>query len=189
MAICVDDATLREPSAPDGHLNHEMSAAAASPASSAKTAKPSLSPLMFLPGTLFWIAAGYGIATENETVLGVAVVLLIVVIVSVLVRRGIASAAEGAELARIWMHGDPARATIVRIDETGASFNDHPEVAFTLNVTDRMGRAYEAEARSYVRTIAIPRIQPGCELEVRIDPEDRSRVVLDEQVVYPGYRV
>ena len=154
----------------------------------AKSAKPALNPLMFLPGILFWVVIGYGIATGNETVLGIGAVLAVATVVSVLVVRGMASAAEAKELARIWAEGEPARATIIRIKETGASFNDHPQVDFQLAVTDHAGRTFETVATSYVRTLAIPRVQPGCELEVRIDPEDRSRIVLEEDVVYPGYR-
>ncbi len=157
-------------------------------AAAAKSTKPALNPLMFLPGLLFWGVFGYGIATGNETVLGIGTVLVVATIVTVLVIRGMASAAETKDLARIWLEGDPAQAKIVRIKETGASFNDHPQVDFELEVTDRMGRAFRTEATSYIRTIAIPRIQPGCELEVRIDPQDRGRVVLHEDVVYPGYR-
>ena len=145
-------------------------------------------PLILLPGTLFWAAVAYGIAMDDQFVLGGAVVLAVTTIVTVLIIKGIRSADESAELKRIWLDGSEGTAKIVRVKETGASFNDHPQVDFELEVSPRKGEAFGTSFTTYVRTLAIPRIQPGCEVSVRIDPKDPTRVVIDEELVYPGYR-
>ena len=43
------------------------------------------------------------------------------------------------------------------------------------------------QASVIVNMLAIPRVQPGCEIEVRIDPQDRSKVAIDEKLTYLGY--
>ena len=60
-------------------------------------------------------------------------------------------------------------------------------VTFQLEV-HAPGRApYAATATTIVSQLAIPRIQPGSTIQVRIDPADPNRVVVDESVTYLGY--
>ena len=47
---------------------------------------------------------------------------------------------------------------------------------------------YRVTTRALISMLAIPRIQPGTVIDVRVDRADRARVVVDEQLTAYGYR-
>lgn len=154
----------------------------------ARAASPKrVSPLMFLPGLAFWGFVGTGIYLENETLIGVGVAMLVLVIATKITLGLRRAQAERAELLRIWHEGLPATAKVLAISANGG-MNDHPRVTFQLEVSASGRAPYPVETTVIVSQLAIPRIQPGCELAVRVDPRDGSRVVVDESVTYLGYR-
>lgn len=149
-------------------------------ASSVRTA------LLFLPGTAFWVLFGVGLATGNETLIGLSVVLMVVTIVSVIVVRIRAASAQQAELRRIWREGQPARARILAL--TGAGMmGDHPQAWLDLEVHPPGTPAYRTRVHAHISQLAVPRVQPACEIDVRLDPSDRSRVVVDPALTPSGY--
>ena len=77
--------------------------------------------------------------------------------------------------------GTPAEALILRIWDTGMTVNDDPVIGMEVEVRPEEGDAWTATIpKSLVSRIDIPRFQPGQTIAVRFDPQDRSRVGLDE---------
>jgi hypothetical protein len=135
---------------------------------------------LVLAGTGFWVLVFAGIFTENTSLLGAATVLALVTAV-IVIRDAIRSAsARKAERERVWAVGTPARATVVSLTSgRGGGFNDHPMVDFVLDVTVAGGSARRLSASAVISQLAIPRVQPGCEIDVKIDPLDEANLVVD----------
>ena len=147
-----------------------------------------ISPLVFIPGTLFWVLVGIGMVRHDNRFVGTAVVLLVVTLVLVGIRAMRMSSHERAERARIWSQGAPATAKVVSISTKGGGLNDNPNIDFELDVLSPDGAPYRARTTIVVSLLAIPRIQPGCEIQVRVDANDRGVVLIDESLTYLGYK-
>lgn len=141
---------------------------------------------LFAPlGIAFWLAVGLGIYTENEHLIGgaaVAAVLALGVRLAFMAKR---ASHERAERLRIWLEGRPAQAR-VRSIRTNGGLNGHPRVDFELEVHGPV--PYRAHVTALVSKLAVPRIQPGSTIEVRIDPRDPAHVVIAEDLTPYGYR-
>jgi hypothetical protein len=90
--------------------------------------------------------------------------------------------AKAAEARRIWEGGTRGTAKVIQISTRGG-LNDNPGVDFVLDVTPDGQPTYCTSTWAIVSLLAIPRIQPGCEIEVRIDPRDPSKVAIDEKLL------
>jgi hypothetical protein len=85
-----------------------------------------------------------------------------------------------AETKRIQEAGVAARARIVEIWDTGITVNDDPVIGIRAEVTRADGTTYTATIpKSLISRLDIPRFQPGAVVDVRIDPQDSSKVALD----------
>ncbi len=85
-----------------------------------------------------------------------------------------------AETKRIQESGVTARARIVEIWDTGITLNDDPVIGIRAEVTRADGTTYTATIpKSLISRLDIPRFQPGAMVDVRIDPQDPSKVALD----------
>lgn len=73
------------------------------------------------------------------------------------------------------------------ITTRGGGLNDNPRVEFELSVSLPGGEPYAVRTSAIIDKLAIPRIQPDCEIEVRVDPNDRAKLALDDKLVYPRY--
>ena len=145
------------------------------------------SPLLFLPGILPWVLLGIGAARHDRALMQIGAVVMFLFIGTGLflkIRRGMATRREAG---RIWGAGKQAKAKVIDISTKGGSLNDNPSIAFDLDVTPVGQPSYRARVEVIVSKLAIPRIQPGCEIDVRIDPSDRAKVVIDEKLTYLGY--
>lgn len=77
--------------------------------------------------------------------------------------------------------GVAAEATIVKIWDTGITVNDDPVIGMEVQVYPEEGEPWSATIpKSLISRLDIPRFQPGQTVHVRFDPQDRSRVGLDE---------
>lgn len=138
-----------------------------------------------IPGTLFWVLIGVGATTDNDAFIGAAVVIGVGSI-AVFLGSGLKRhAAESAERRRIWDEGRPATARVVTLTDTGSRFNRHPVCVLELEVSDG-GTTRRASVRAVVSTLAVPRVQPGCEVAVRVDRADESAVVIDPALTVFG---
>ena len=84
-----------------------------------------------------------------------------------------------AAKAQLAQTGLPASAQVLAVQQTGVMVNYNPEVLATLQVTHpHTGAAYQVQAKSVVPQIAIPQIQPGAHIQVRINPTNPMDVAL-----------
>ena len=85
-----------------------------------------------------------------------------------------------AETKRIQESGVAARARILEIWDTGITVNEDPVIGIRAEVTRADGTTYTASIpKSLISRLDIPRFQPGAVVDVRIDPQDSSKVALD----------
>lgn len=145
-------------------------------------------PLLLAYGALFWGLVIAGSLTGNTGLIGAAVAMFLIVAVAVIARAVRAAGARRAEQRRIWMEGQPARASVVALSPTGGSFNDHPYVDLELEVQRDGGAPYRVTVQALVSLLAIPRVQPRCEIAVHVDRADRTRLVIDPALTPYGYR-
>jgi len=77
--------------------------------------------------------------------------------------------------------GEPARATVIEVWDTGITVNNDPVIGLRLTVEERPGHPpYEAVIKkSLVSRVHVPQFQPGSHVPIRIDPRDPARVALD----------
>lgn len=77
--------------------------------------------------------------------------------------------------------GLAAEALILRIWDTGITVNEDPVIGMDVEVHPAEGEPWSATIpKSLISRLDIPRFQPGQTVQVRFDPQDRTRVGLDE---------
>ena len=81
------------------------------------------------------------------------------------------SAISGRSLMRT---GQPAKAKVVSLTDTGTTINNNPVVRLVLEVQPPTGSPFEAETEKLISRLDVPNIQPGAVLDVRYDPETRE---------------
>lgn len=149
--------------------------------------KRKINPLMFIPGTLFWVLIAIGIATGHPVFLGVGIGVAGFTMIALTTVRLREASATRAERKRIWNDGISATARVVTIGTNGSGMNDHPMIDFDLDLVGEHAPGSRVHTSAIISKLAIPRIQPGCEIHVRLDPRDRSRLVIDQALTPYGY--
>ncbi|MCA1616830.1 MAG: hypothetical protein LC800_22640, partial [Acidobacteria bacterium] len=76
-------------------------------------------------------------------------------------------------------NGEPARAKILQLRDTGTTLNDNPKVVLVLEVYPPGRAPYTVETKCYVSRLRIPQVQTGNVVAVKIDRQDAENVVLD----------
>lgn len=120
-----------------------------------------------------------GIVTSKAALFDTGVVVGVVAVFMMLVDISRASAEEAAARRRLWTEGTPARARIVTLKATGSHLKKDPVVELDLEVLAPGQEPYRVPIRTVVSQLAIPRVQPECQLDVRVDPADPKRVAID----------
>ncbi len=110
-------------------------------------------------------------SSNNWVLVGVVLAIFIGVIVY---------SQSGADAdARLRSSGVSASGEVVRAEQTGSWVNNNPVIEMELDV--RMdGARYRTSLRTMVPQVHLASIQPGAWLQLRVDPDDRKRVVIDE---------
>ncbi|HEY6761161.1 MAG TPA: hypothetical protein VI318_16815 [Baekduia sp.] len=75
-------------------------------------------------------------------------------------------------------NGRAGAATITAIRDTGITINDNPTVELDLSVSLDGGEPYAVTHRQTISRLAIPTFQPGATVPVRIDPADRTSLMI-----------
>lgn len=75
-------------------------------------------------------------------------------------------------------HGVRGRATLVSVAETGLYTNDVPEVEMVLDIRSGTGPDRRQAYREHVSLIDLPRLTPGREFSILVDPEDPESVLV-----------
>ncbi|NUO48572.1 MAG: hypothetical protein HOV80_06920 [Polyangiaceae bacterium] len=107
-----------------------------------------------------------------STILPIA---LVVVIMGALMK----SQKQTDELLRT---GTPARGRILQLGTTGGSVavmgHRHLKLILTVEVHPQMGAPYHATFEQLVSELQLPSVQPGAEIELRIDPRNPARMAM-----------
>ena len=104
-------------------------------------------------------------------VVGLILLAAVAVAVFILARAGGEKALEHS--------GVTARAKVLALAGTGVNRGPNmPLVRLRLEVSPPRGSTYVVEIERGIHVMDLPRYEPGSEVEVRIDPRDRSRLVL-----------
>lgn len=81
--------------------------------------------------------------------------------------------------ANLRLTGLPAQARITGIQGTGTSINNQPECQLDLDVFRPNAPPYQVRVRQVVSQWAMPRVQPGLMVPVKIDAANPMNVALD----------
>jgi hypothetical protein len=76
--------------------------------------------------------------------------------------------------------GVPAEAKILSIEPTGTIYNDQYEYRIRMEVYPESAPTFQAETKEVINAIYAPQFQPGNYLLVKYDPEDPSKVAIEE---------
>lgn len=74
--------------------------------------------------------------------------------------------------------GLPAAGRLLQVQQTGAMVNFNPEVFAVVEVRHPQLGVYQAQTTAIVPQIAIPRAQPGAEVQVRVSPTNPQEIAL-----------
>jgi hypothetical protein len=77
-------------------------------------------------------------------------------------------------------NGTAASGVITDIQPTGNIVNDQPQVKVTVKVTTENGETFESVATMIINPVYIPQFQPGKNVKVKFDPNDRSKMAIEE---------
>jgi hypothetical protein len=83
---------------------------------------------------------------------------------------------QQAQANELMTSGVDAQATITQIQHTGKTVNYMPEIAFDMQVTVGGGSAETFKHVQVISPVAIPQIQPGMTVPVKVDPMDHSKI-------------
>lgn len=73
-------------------------------------------------------------------------------------------------------NGEPARATILKVWDTGTTINDNPQIGLDLEVLTKEGRRFQAQAKTIVSRLNAALVQPGLSVDVVYDPKNMKRI-------------
>ena len=135
--------------------------------------------LLFVPFLMGGALVVGGFSSQSNTMVGVGFGLAGVAF-AVFLGLGISDmSAQNAERARIWKTGRQAVARVIAISEVSGGGDENPEVDLDLEVRVEGAAAARLKVRSLISRLAVPRIQPGCEIQVRLDPAAGDKAVID----------
>jgi hypothetical protein len=86
--------------------------------------------------------------------------------------------ADGMKAQHLMANGQAGSATITAVRDTGVTVNDDPTVEIDLDVSLAGGEPYAVTHRQTISRIAIPSFQPGATVPVRVDPADRTSLMI-----------
>ncbi len=93
----------------------------------------------------------------------------------ILLARAVVLNRRRAYIEQNWL---PATAKVIKISETGTYINRQPKVELRLLVDPPEGDRFETSLIQVLPLTALPGFQPGTEVNVKVDPEDRRKVHL-----------
>jgi hypothetical protein len=80
---------------------------------------------------------------------------------------------------RLLKTGVSARAVIKELRDTGVTVNNAPQVKLLLEVSPPTGAPYLVETKTLISRLETPSFQPGTELPVKIDPNNKNKIAID----------
>jgi len=81
---------------------------------------------------------------------------------------------------RLQKEGIAGTALITEVKDTGTTFSENPQILLSLEVKDSRGERYNASLLKVVSKYTPFIYQPGMTVAVKIDPENKMLVAIDE---------
>jgi len=73
-------------------------------------------------------------------------------------------------------NGERAKATILKVWDTGTTINDDPQIGLLLETATKEGVKFQAETKTIVSRLNVALIQPGVTANILYDPENTKRI-------------
>jgi hypothetical protein len=89
---------------------------------------------------------------------------------------GLAEAAQTRN--ELMSRGAEGVGRILGVRDTGTLVNYQPQLQFDLEVQPAQGPRFNAQCSAVVSPLNLPRVQPGCTVPVRFDPQNIARVAV-----------
>lgn len=80
---------------------------------------------------------------------------------------------------RLKKAGKKATAKIIKIQDTGTTINDNPQVKLTVEVTPEYGTPFTTVFKQVISRLEVHLFKPGVLLNVLVDPKDQKKIILD----------
>jgi hypothetical protein len=80
---------------------------------------------------------------------------------------------------KLLKNGVSARAVIKELSDTGVTVNNAPQIKLLLEVYPPTGIPYLVQTKMLISRLQTSSFQPGMELAVKIDPDDKDKVAID----------
>jgi hypothetical protein len=79
---------------------------------------------------------------------------------------------------RLAQTGVPANGRLLQVQQSGRLVNYNPEIHALVEVHHPQFGVYQVQTTAVVPQIAIPRAQPGAQVQVRVDPQNKNEIAL-----------
>lgn len=73
-------------------------------------------------------------------------------------------------------NGERAKATILRVWDTGTTINDDPQIGLLLEAKTKEGMNFQAETKTIVSRLSAALVQPGITTDIIYDPQNTKRI-------------
>lgn len=122
------------------------------------------------------IGAGIGLAVTGAIMIATAFIFLPQF--TGMVGSATAQVNALAAKAQLAQTGMPAAGRLLQVQQTGRMINYNPEVLALVEVQHPQMGVYQAQTTVVVPQIAIPQMQPGAQLQVRINPQNPQDIAI-----------
>ena len=120
-----------------------------------------------------------GLGIPYIAVVVVIAVIVMIVAIQIMVASGVKKKFyANYDNADLLKNGNEARATILKVWQTGLKVNINVQIGLRLQVQAPDGNTYETEIKAVVPKVMVDRYQEGNAVQVNVDPYDRTRVAL-----------
>jgi hypothetical protein len=127
---------------------------------------------------IFMVDAVTGISVAFTGAIFVAVALLVLPRFSGMVGQATAMVDGFAAKEQLAHTGIPAMGRLISVQQTGRLVNYNPEIAAVVEVHHPQLGPYQTQTTAIVPQIAIPRAQPGAQVQVRVSPHNQHEIAL-----------
>lgn len=85
---------------------------------------------------------------------------------------------QSQERSQLLATGLPAMGRVLQLMDTGMLVNNNPQVRIVVEVQMPGRPPYQADTTMIVSMLAVPRVQPGCVVNLKVDPMNPTRIAL-----------
>jgi len=125
------------------------------------------------PEDIVGLTGGLSAAIIGITCIGLLVTTGITVLAIVLIRRAV------GPNKKVLQQGVDGEATILEVGQTGVMVNNQPQARLRLEVRVPGWEPYQTEIKMVIPIVNVPQFQPGAVMPVKVDPNNRAKVVLN----------